>query len=132
MDQVRHGFWKTLPVALFVGTAIVIELSLVLWVQFGLVKSADAPALPPNYSNTSALGHLLYTDYIYPLEIAGTILLVAMVAAIALTLRHRKDAKGQTPGLQVKVKASERLRIVQVQAVSERAQERRDGQESRP
>ena len=121
VDQVRHGFWKTLPVALFVGAAIVVELSLVLWVQFGPIKSADAPALPPNYSNTAALGHLLYTDYIYPLEIAGAILLVAMVAAIALTLRHRKDAKGQTPGLQVKVKASDRLRIVQVDAVSDRA-----------
>jgi NADH-quinone oxidoreductase subunit J len=125
MDQTRHGFWKTLPVALFVGAAIVIELSLVLWVQFGLVKSVDAPALPPNYSNTSALGHLLYSDYVYPLEIAGTILLVAMVAAIALTLRHRKDAKGQTPGLQVKVRAADRLRIVQVDAMSERAAAKR-------
>jgi len=121
IDQVRHGFWKTLPVALFVGAAIVIELSLVLWVQFGPIKSADAPALPPNYSNTEALGHLLYTDYIYPLEIAGVILLVAMVAAIALTLRHRKDAKGQNPSLQVRVKPGDRLRIVQVDAVSDRA-----------
>ena len=120
IDQARHGFWKSLPVALFVGAAIVIELSLVLWVQFGPVKSADAPALPPNYSNTAALGHLLYTDYIYPLEIAGVILLVAMVAAIALTLRRRKDAKGQTPGLQVRVRASDRLRIVQLDPVSER------------
>jgi NADH-quinone oxidoreductase subunit J len=120
IDQARHGFWKSLPVALFVGAAIVIELSLVLWVQFGPVKSADAPALPPNYSNTAALGHLLYTDYIYPLEIAGVILLVAMVAAIALTLRRRKDAKGQTPGLQVRVKASDRLRIVQLDPVSQR------------
>ncbi len=120
IDQMRHGFWRSLPVALFVGAAIVIELSLVLWVQFGPVKSADAPALPPNYSNTEALGHLLYTDYIYPLEIAGVILLVAMVAAIALTLRRRKDAKGQTPGLQVRVRSSDRLRIVQLDPVSER------------
>jgi NADH-quinone oxidoreductase subunit J len=120
VDEVRHGFWKAMPIALFVGAAIVIELSLVLWVQFGPVKSADAPALPPNYSNTEALGHLLYTDYIYPLEIAGVILLVAMVAAIALTLRRRKDAKGQTPGLQVKVKSADRLRIVQLDPVSDR------------
>ena len=120
VDQMRHGFWKSLPVALFVGAAIVIELSMVLWVQFGPVKSADAPALPPNYSNTEALGHLLYTDYIYPLEIAGVILLVAMVAAIALTLRRRKDAKGQTPGQQVRVRSSDRLRIVQLDPVSER------------
>jgi NADH-quinone oxidoreductase subunit J len=119
--QLRQGFWKTLPVALFVGAAMVIELSLVLWVQFGLVKSSDVPALPPNYSNTGALGELLYTDYVYPLQVAGVILLVAMVAAIALTLRQRKDAKGQTPGLQVKVRASDRLRVVQVHAVSARA-----------
>jgi NADH-quinone oxidoreductase subunit J len=121
VDQVRHGFWRSLPVALFVGGAIVIELSLVLWVQFGPVKSADAPALPLNYSNTAALGHLLYTDYVYPLEIAGVILLVAMVAAIALTLRHRKDAKGQTPGDQVKVRSADRLRIVHVDPISARA-----------
>jgi NADH-quinone oxidoreductase subunit J len=121
VDQMRHGFWKTLPVALFVGAAIVIELSLVLWVQFGPIKSADAPALPANYSNTAALGHLLYTDYIYPLELAGVILLVAMVSAIALTLRHRKDAKGQEPGMQIKVRSGDRLRMVQVDAVSERA-----------
>jgi NADH-quinone oxidoreductase subunit J len=127
VDQVRHGFWKTLPVALFVGVAIVIELSLVLWVQFGPVKSADAPALPANYSNTAALGHLLYTDYIYPLEIAGVILLVAMVAAIALTLRHRKDAKIQNPSLQVKVRSSDRLRIVQVDPISARAAAARAG-----
>ena len=114
LDQMRHGFWRTLPVALFVGAAIVIELSLVLWVQFGPVKSADVPRLPNDYSNTEALGHLLYTDYIYPLEIAGVILLVAMVAAIALTLRRRKDVKGQAPALQVRVRAADRLRMIRV------------------
>ena len=126
MDEVRYGFWKALPLAAFVGTVIVIELAMVLWVQFGLVKSADAPALPPNYSNTSALGHLLYTDYVYPLQIAGVILLVAMISAIALTLRHRKGVKTQNPSLQVKVKASERLRLVQVDAMSDRAAANRE------
>ena len=127
MAQMRHGFWKTLPVALLVGTVMVIELSLVLWVQFGLVKASDVPALPPNYSNTAALGELLYTDYVYPLQVAGAILLVAMVAAIALTLRRRKDAKGQTPGLQVKVRASDRVRLVKLPAVSARAAARAAG-----
>ena len=121
MAQMRHGFWKTLPVALLVGPVMVIELSLVLWVQFGLVKSSNVPALPPNYSNTAALGELLYTDYIYPLQVAGTILLVAMVAAIALTLRRRKDAKSQTPGQQIRVRASDRLQVVKVPSVSARA-----------
>ena len=98
VDKVRHGFWKALPVALFVGAAIVIELSLVLWVQFGPVKSADAPALPPNYSNTAALGQLIYTEYIYPLEIAGVILLVAMVAAIALDTAPAQGREGPDAG----------------------------------
>ena len=127
MAQMRHGFWSTLPVALLVGTVMVIELSLVLWVQFGPVKASDVPALPPNYSNTTALGELLYTDYVYPLQVAGTILLVAMVAAIALTLRRRKDAKAQTPGEQIRVRASDRLRVVQVPPVSARAAARAGG-----
>ena len=121
IENLRRGFWRAAPVAIFVGGAIVVELSIVLWIQFSPVRAADAPALPANYSNTEALGRLLYGDYVYPLQVAGVILLVAMVAAIALTLRRRKDAKGQTPGLQVKVRAADRLRIVPVEPVSQRA-----------
>ena len=114
MQGERQGFWNGVPVALFVGGAIVIELALVLWIQFGQVRSADAPAVPANFDNTKALGTLLFTEYVYPLQIAGVLLLVAMIAAIALTLRRRKDSKAQVPGDQVRVKAGDRLRIVQV------------------
>ncbi len=116
VENLRRGFWKSAPVAIFVGGAVVIELAIVIWIQFSPVSAADAPALPPNYSNTEALGQLLYSEYVYPLQVAGVILLVAMVSAIALTLRRRKDAKFQVPGEQVKVKASDRLRIVKMAA----------------
>ena len=68
----------------------------------------------PDYSNTKELGKLLYSDYLYPLEVAAVILLVAIVAAIALTLRQRKDSKAIDPSLQVRVKARDRLQIVKL------------------
>ncbi|NCZ83477.1 MAG: hypothetical protein EBX64_10130, partial [Betaproteobacteria bacterium] len=95
---------RNLPVAAFVGVVIVIEMALVLFSMFSRVYQADAPTMPPDFSNTAALGKLMFTDYIYPLEIAAAILLVAMVAAIALTLRSRKDAKHQNPADQVRVR----------------------------
>jgi NADH-quinone oxidoreductase subunit J len=69
------------------------------------------------YSNTKELGIVLYTEYLYPLEIAAVILLVAIVAAIALTLRERKDSKAQNPSDQVRVKAVDRMRLVKMDAV---------------
>ena len=116
LENLRRGFWKSAPVAILVGGAIVIELAIVIWIQFSPIRAADAPALPPNYSNTEALGLLMYSEYVYPLQIAGAILLVAMVSAIALTLRRRKDAKAQDPSRQVQVQASDRLRIVKMAA----------------
>ena len=118
VENLRRGFWRSAPVAIFVGGAVVIELAIVIWIQFSAVSAADVPSLPPNYSNTEALGILLYSEYVYPLQVAGVILLVAMVSAIALTLRRRKDARFQNPGEQVRVKASDRLRIVKMAAGS--------------
>lgn len=110
LDHLRQGFWRSLPVALFVGAAIVIELSLVLWVHFGNQPQSGVLPLPADHDNARALGELLYSRYIYPLEIAGMILLVAMVSAISLTIRRRKDAKAQKPGEQVRVRAADRVR----------------------
>lgn len=118
LDAVRKGFWRNLPVAAFVGVVIVVEMALVLFSMFSRVYQADAPKMPPDFSNTAALGKLIFTDYIYPLEIAAAILLVAMVAAIALTLRSRKDAKHQNPGEQVRVRAADRLSLVKMPAES--------------
>ncbi|MFN5512993.1 MAG: NADH-quinone oxidoreductase subunit J [Burkholderiales bacterium] len=116
LDRMREGFWRNLPVAGFVGALIVLELAAVLWQQFARVSESDAPRLPADYDNTKALGSLIYTEYVYPFEIAAVLLLVAIVAAIALTLRRRQGVKGQNPSEQVRVKASDRLRIVRMPA----------------
>ncbi|MGH1357861.1 MAG: NADH-quinone oxidoreductase subunit J [Burkholderiaceae bacterium] len=118
LDQMREGFWRNLPVALFVGVAIILELSFVLLYTFQGVSGDAAPALPADYSNTKLLGSMLYTEYFYPFEIAAVILLVAMVAAIALTLRSRKDTKTNDPGVAVRTKAGDRLRIVKMPHIS--------------
>ncbi len=114
IDQMRRGFWRNLPVAGIVGVIIVLELSAVIIHAFAGVKDADAPVAPAGYSNTKALGKLLYTDYVYPFEVAGVILLVAMIAAIALTLRRRKDTKTNDPAKAVRTRAQDRLRVVKV------------------
>jgi NADH-quinone oxidoreductase subunit J len=114
IDQMRRGFWRNLPVAAFVGVVIVLELSAVIIHAFSGVKDADAPVAPAGYSNTKALGKVLYTDYVFPFEVAGVILLLAMVAAIALTLRGRKDTKTNDPSVAVRTKASDRIRLVKV------------------
>ncbi len=116
IDRLREGFWSNLPVAAFVGVLVVLELAAVLWQQFGRVGSADAPRLPADYNNTKALGKLIYTDYVYAFEIAAVLLLVAIVAAIALTLRRRVGVKAQDPSEQVKVRAQDRLRIVKMKS----------------
>jgi NADH-quinone oxidoreductase subunit J len=117
IDRMRAGFWKNLPVAAIVGALIVLELAAVLWHQFGTVSSSFAPTLPPDYSNTKALGRLIYTEYVYAFEIAAVILLVAMVAAIALTLRRRPGVKSQNPSEQVRVRREDRVRLVRMPAI---------------
>jgi NADH-quinone oxidoreductase subunit J len=93
---------------------IVLELIAVLWHQFGTVQASYAPRLPADYSNTKALGQLIYTEYVYAFEIAAVILLVAIVAAIALTLRRRKGVKSQNPSEQVRVRSADRVRLVKM------------------
>ena len=113
LEKLRQGFWANLRVAAPVGGLIVFEMSAVLIRSFNVPEATVAP-LPPNFDNTKALGRLIYTDYVYAFEIAAVILLVAIVAAIALTLRRRKDSKFQSPAEQVKVKAADRVRLVSV------------------
>lgn len=118
LDKLRVGFWKNLPVASIVGALIAFQMSVIL--LRGFWDTTKAPEQASN--NTQALGKLLYTEYLYPFEVAALILLVAMVAAIALTLRKRKDTKSQTPSEQVRVKAKDRLKIVSLQADIDRKQ----------
>ncbi|HRK77787.1 MAG TPA: NADH-quinone oxidoreductase subunit J [Thiobacillus sp.] len=117
LDKLREGFWDYLPLAGFVSVLLVIEMALILGSRhFGLEVMGTPAPHPADYSNTKELGRLLYTDYVYAFELAAVILLVAIVAAIALTLRRRKDSKYIDPAVQSKVKRSDRLRIVKMQA----------------
>ena len=112
LDRLRQGFWSNLKVALPVGLLIVFEMTAVLLRSFKMPQKA-APEMHEGLSNTEALGRVLYTDYFIAFQVAAVLLLVAMVAAIALTLRRRKDVKGQDPSKQVRVTAAERLRFAQ-------------------
>jgi len=113
VDSLRQGFWKHFPLAAAVGALIALEMAAVLMGGFRLGEAPRA-AVAANSSNTLELGKLLYSEYLYPLEIAAVILLVAIIAAIALTLRTRKDSKYVNPADQVRVKARDRVRIVQM------------------
>ena len=119
MDGLRQGFWKHFPLAALIGVVIALEMSYVLMGGFreppkGLTASQAAVGLSTN--NTMELGKLLYTQYIYPLEIAAVILLVAIISAIALTLRRRKDSRTVDPSVQVVVKARDRMEVVKLEA----------------
>jgi NADH-quinone oxidoreductase subunit J len=114
-DKLREGFWTNLPLAAGVGIVIVLEMAFVLLKTFIIPEnSANTLAIPAGSSNTRELGKLIFTDYVYAFEVAAVILLVAIVAAVALTLRTRKDTKGQDPNRQVLVKSGDRLRIVKM------------------
>ncbi|HLO95226.1 MAG TPA: NADH-quinone oxidoreductase subunit J [Burkholderiaceae bacterium] len=115
-DQVRQGFWKHMPLALLVGALIAFEMAAVLMPGFNLRAAPELSAEAARLGNTKMLGIQIYTNYLYPLQIAAVLLLVAIIAAIALTLRRRKDSRYQDPSEQVKVKKADRLRIVKVQA----------------
>jgi len=111
-DNLRTQFKSYLPVGATVFLLVLVEMALVLLGNRSVgVATGVAPA-PAGGSNTKALGSLLYTDYVYPFEIAAVVLLVAIVAAIALTHRRRRETKHQDPGEQVKVRAQDRLRVL--------------------
>ncbi len=117
-DNIRQGFWRHLPLAGVIGAVIVLEMAAVL---MGIRQSepkamAVVQSLSGQVSNTRDLGILLYTEYVYPVQIAAVILLVAIIAAIALTLRERKDTKHIGADAQVRVRARGRLRVVQIGA----------------
>lgn len=117
LERLRAGFWSYLPLGAAVGLVIVVEMWLVLGGRYFGLQALPGPAGPgPGYSNTKALGRLLYTDYAYPFELAAVVLLVAIIVAIALTLRKRKDTKYQNPAWQAAVRRSERVRMVSMPA----------------
>jgi len=120
LDKLREGFWDALPMALPVGILMAIEMALILSSKHLGAASVTAPTpRVAGYSNTAELGRVLYTDYLLPFELASVVLLVAIVAAITLTLRDRKGSKFTSPGEQVKVKKADRLRIVKMKSFKE-------------
>jgi NADH-quinone oxidoreductase subunit J len=111
--KLREGFWSHLPMGALVAFLLVSEMALILsGSYFDLLAMPKPDAAPVGYSNTKELGRLLYTDYVYPFELAAVILLVAIVAAIALTLRRRKHAKSIDPAWQAGVRKEDRVRVV--------------------
>jgi NADH-quinone oxidoreductase subunit J len=113
-EELRKGFWKFAPVAGVVALTMLVEMVLVITHGASQLEGAALVDHPAGYSNVHELGHLIYTQYFLPFQLASFILLVGMIAAIALTLRKRKSSKYINPGLQVRVKASDRLRIVKM------------------
>ena len=111
LEQMREGFWQYLPIGAVVGILMAAEMVLLLVSRYGALSTRPADPVPGT-SNTLALGRVLYTDYVYAFEIAAVILLVAIIAAIALTLRRRKDSRRQDPSAQVRVRRADRVRIV--------------------
>lgn len=120
LDKLREGFWNALPIALPVGGLMAVEMMMIVGVKhFGVDKVAAPAAKAADYSNTAELGRVIYTDYLLVFELASIVLLVAIVAAIALTLRDRQDNKSMNPADQVLVKKADRLRIIKMDAVVE-------------
>jgi len=120
MDTLRQGFWKHFPLAATVGALIALEMAAVLMGGFRMADepkvALDAAGQVAPVSNAKALGQLLYTEYLYPIQVAAAILLVGMIAAIALTLRQRKDSKAINPAIQVRVRAADRVTLVKLAA----------------
>ncbi|MFT5590623.1 MAG: NADH-quinone oxidoreductase subunit J [Bradyrhizobium sp.] len=119
VDRMREGFWGYLPFAAFIGVLIVLEMSAVLLQAFW-APDAQVPAAAATIGTTKELGKLIYTEYVYAFEIAAAILLLAIVSAVALTMRKRKDSKYFDPADAVKVKAGDRVRIVKMKSESTR------------
>jgi NADH-quinone oxidoreductase subunit J len=114
VDSMREGFWKHFPIALLVGVVIALEMALVLMPGFDVRTAPAEDPIALKLGNTKMLGIEIYTHYLYPLQIAAVLLLVAIIAAIALTLRRRKDSKYLDPAQQIKAKKADRVRLVKM------------------
>jgi NADH-quinone oxidoreductase subunit J len=114
VTRLREGFWAYLPLGMLVAVLLVLEMGFILLNQY--LGTPHPPPLAPGYSNTKELGRLVYTEYVYAFEIAAVILLVAIVAAIALTLRGRKPSKYIDPAKQIGVRRQDRVRLVSMPA----------------
>ncbi|MBL8332162.1 MAG: NADH-quinone oxidoreductase subunit J [Rubrivivax sp.] len=126
-DEFREGFWKHFPLAATVGVIIALEMAFVLMRGFQPRQAPVPDARALEMGNTKLLGIELYTNYLYPLQIAAVLLLVAIVAAIALTLRRRKDSRYLDPGEQVKARKADRVRLVKLPPVVDQPSAGKEG-----
>lgn len=117
IDKLREGFWSYLPMAGTIGALMAVEMVMILGGKYFAPSASEGRAA--DYSNTEALGRVLYTDYLLPFELASVVLLVAIVAAITLTLRAKRESKSMNVADQVKVKKQDRVRIVKMKPVIE-------------
>jgi len=122
--QLREGFTRYAPLGFLIAAIVVVEIGSVVWFkQLGGIQAAATVATDVAHSNTRELGELLYTKYLYPFELAAVILLLAIIAAIVLTMRQRQGMKAQDIGAQVAVRAADRIRIIKMNAEAPRAPE---------
>jgi len=120
IEKMREGFARHAPLGGLIALIVVIELYYVLWVKrAGVDVTGGVAPLPEGYSNTEAIGAVLYTDYVYPFQLAAVVLLIAIVAAIALTMRRRPGLKTQDVSRQVAVRRQDRVRLVKVEPEGE-------------
>ena len=120
IERLRQGFWTHLPVGAVVGILLVVQMALVLGGSyFGYEAMPEPPPAQADHSNTREIGRLLYTEYVYPFELASLVLLVAMVAAVTLTLRKRKGARYINPSEQVTARREDRVKLVSMPAEKE-------------
>ncbi|HSI25126.1 MAG TPA: NADH-quinone oxidoreductase subunit J [Methylotenera sp.] len=121
LDKLREGFWDYLPMAGIIGLLMAVEMVMVLSNKYGSAKFFEAAKPMPkaaDYSNTAEIGRVLYSDYLLPFELASVVLLVAIVAAIVLTLRDRKESKSMHAADQILVKKADRLRVISMASES--------------
>jgi NADH-quinone oxidoreductase subunit J len=114
IDKLREGFWSYLPMAGTIGALMAVEMAMILGNKYFM--SAESVSHPAGYSDTAAIGKVMYTDYLLPFELAAVVLLVAIVAAIALTLREKRESKSINPSDQVAVRKKDRLRMVNMKS----------------
>lgn len=117
VDKLREGFWRYLPMAGAIGLLMVIEMAMILGNQYFV--AAKSITHPVGYSDTATIGKVMYTDYLLPFELASVVLLVAIIAAIALTLREKRESKSINPSDQVVVQKKDRLRIINLKSETE-------------
>ena len=118
LDRIRQGFWQYLPLGAILGLLMVLEMGLVLGSKYFAVPASEV-LVPAGISNTKSIGALMFSEYVYPFELASVILLVGMIAAIVLTYRGPKKTKYTNPNQQVFVKAADRIRVLQMPAEKE-------------